>query len=419
MIRILKTSDTAAIDALVAQDATRDPKLVRAVARIVAAVRATGDAALVAYARRFDALSGPLEITPDEILAGAARVPRDVRRAIAAAARSLQRVSARQVPKPFTISPARGVVIEQRVAPLERVGCYVPAGRYPLPSSLIMSAVPARVAGVREIIAVCPRPDDTVMAAAVEAGVTRMFRIGGAHAIAALAYGTATVPKVDRIAGPGSAYVNAAKALVSADCPIDFNAGPSEIAVMSDEGNADWIAADLVAQAEHDADARAVLVTTNRSLAAQVARAVEIRLKRLDDAGSPARIAIASRGAVVIARSPDEAVALMNRLAPEHAVCDDDGMAARLSSAGTIFVGPWSAQAAGDYATGSNHVLPTGGAARFRGGLSAADFVKITSIQRVSRDGLRGIAPAAIALADAEGLVAHAASIRVRLGENA
>ncbi|HUF22819.1 MAG TPA: histidinol dehydrogenase [Vicinamibacterales bacterium] len=419
MIRILKTSDTAAIDALVAQDATRDPKLVRAVARIVAGVRENGDEALVSYARRFDALTGPIEITPDEILAGAARVPRSVRRAIAAAARSLQRVSARQMPRSFTISTTRGVVIEQRVAPLERVGCYVPAGRYPLPSSLLMSAVPARVAGVREIIAVCPRPDDTVMAAAVEAGVTRMFRIGGAHAIAALAYGTATVPKVDRIAGPGSAYVAAAKTLVSADCPIDFTAGPSEIAVISDEGSADWIAADLVAQAEHDADARAVLVTTNRRLAAQVARSIEARLKELDDSGSPARVAMASHGAIVIARTRSEAVALMNRLAPEHAVCDDDETAALLSSAGTIFVGPWSAQAAGDYATGSNHILPTGGAARFRGGLSAADFVKITSVQRVSREGLRGIAPAALALAAAEGLVAHAASIRVRLGENA
>jgi histidinol dehydrogenase len=419
MIRILKTSDTAAIDALVAQDATRDPKLVRAVARIVAGVRENGDEALVAYARRFDALSEPLEVTPDEILAGAARVPRNVRRAIAAAARSLQRVSARQVPKPFTVSPARGVTIGQRVAPLERVGCYVPAGRYPLPSSLLMSAVPARVAGVGEIIAVCPRPDDTVMAAAVEAGVTRMFRIGGAHAIAALAYGTATVPRVDRIAGPGSAYVAAAKTLVSADCPIDFTAGPSEIAVISAEGNADWIAADLVAQAEHDPGARALLVTTSRRLAAQVARFVEARLKRLDDSGSPARIAIASHGAIVIARTRGEAVALMNRIAPEHAVCDDDEMAALLSSAGTIFVGPWSAQAAGDYATGSNHILPTGGAARFRGGLSAADFVKVTSVQRVSREGLRGIAPAALALADAEGLVGHGASIRVRLGEDA
>jgi len=418
MIRILKTSDTAAIDALVAQDATRDPKLVRAVARIVAGVRETGDEALVSYARRFDALSEPIEVTPDEILAGASRVPRIVRRAIAAAARSVQRVSARQVPKPFTVSPSKGVTIEQRVTPLGRVGCYVPAGRYPLPSSLIMSAVPARVAGVREIIAVCPRPDDTVMAAAVEAGVTRMFRIGGAQAIAALAYGTATVPKVDRIAGPGSAYVAAAKTLVSADCPIDFNAGPSEIAVISDEGNADWIAADLVAQAEHDPGARAVLVTTSRRLAAQVARAVESRLERLDDSGSPARVAMASHGAIVIARNRGEAVALMNRLAPEHAVCDDDETAELLTSAGTIFAGPWSAQAAGDYATGSNHILPTGGAARFRGGLSAADFVKITSVQRVSREGLRGIAPAALALADAEGLAGHAASIRARLGED-
>lgn len=416
MIRILKSSDTATIDALVRHDAARDPKVVRAAARIVASVRASGDEALIAYARRFDLLRAPLEVTPDEILAGAARVPRDVRRAIAFAVRSVQRVSARQVPRAFTVRPTPGVIIEQRVTPLARTGCYVPAGRYPLPSSLIMSAVPAREAGVGEIVAVCPKPDDTIMAAALETGVTRMFRIGGAHAIAALAYGTRTVPAVDRITGPGNAYVAAAKTLVSADCGIDFNAGPSEIAVMSDDGNPDWIAADLVAQAEHDPQARALLVTASRPLAVRVARSIESRLTPLDRAGSPARAALAAHGAIVIARNRAEAIALMNRLAPEHAVCDDEETAAAITSAGTIFVGAWSAQAAGDYATGSNHILPTGGGARRRGGLSAADFVKVTSVQRISRDGLRGIGAAAITLADAEGLVAHAASIRTRLG---
>ena len=397
MRRILKISDTDAIDAIVAQDAARDPGVVRTARRIVTAVRERGDDALVAYARKLDRLSGPLEILPDEILAGAARVPADVRRAIRFAVKNAARVAARQVPKPFSVQPVRGVLIEQRVTPLVRVGCYVPGGRTTLPSSLIMSVVPARAAGVREVIVVCSRPDDAVCAAFVEAGATRLFRIGGAQAIAALAYGTRTVPAVQRITGPGNAYVAAAKVIVSADCPIDFNAGPSEIVVISDTGTPEWIAADLEAQAEHDPDARAIFVTANRALAARVAAL------------------LTNRGLVILARTRDEAIALVNRIAPEHAVCDDAATAAALTSAGTIFVGPWSAQAAGDYTTGSNHILPTGGAGRFRGGLSAADFVKITSVQTLSQAGFRAIAPAAITLAATEGLPAHAASMRMRL----
>lgn len=419
MLRILKTDDAAAIDAIVAHDAARDPRIVRAARRIVAAVRARGDDALVAYAQRYDLLRGPLEVTPDEILARAARVPGDVRRAIQLAVKHATRVAARQVPKPFSVEPARGVVITQRVTPLARVGCYVPGGRTALPTSLIMSAVPARAAGVPEIIVACPKPDDTVCAAFVETGAARLFRIGGAQAVAALAYGTRTVPAVQRITGPGNAYVAAAKALVSADCPIDFNAGPSEIVVISDTGNAEWIAADLVAQAEHDPDARAIFVTTSRELAAKVAVAAGRRIAQLaavpGGGASPAAAALASHGAVVVARDRDDAVALVNRIAPEHAVCDDAGTAARLTSAGTIFVGSWSAQAAGDYTTGSNHILPTGGAARYRGGLSAADFVKVTSVQTLSAEGFRTVAPAAITLARAEGLPAHAESLRVRM----
>jgi histidinol dehydrogenase len=417
MLRVLKIDDTAAIDALVAQDAARDPRVVRAARRIVDAVRERGDEALVAYAQRFDLLRAPLEVTPDEILAAASRVAPSVRRAIQMAVKHAARVAARQVPRPFSVEPARGVVIEQRVTPLARVGCYVPGGRNTLPSSLIMSVVPARAAGVDDVIVVCPRPDDAVCAAFVEAGATRLFRIGGAQAIAALAYGTPTVPRVDRITGPGNAYVAAAKALVASDCPIDFNAGPSEIVVISDRGNPDWIAADLVAQAEHDPDARAILITTRAKLAAAVAGAVERRVAGLTAqiATSPARAALAAHGAIVVARTRAEAVALANRIAPEHTVCDDDDVAAQLTTSGTIFVGDWSAQAAGDYATGSNHILPTGGAARFRGGLSAADFVKITSVQRLTEKGLRTIAPAAIALAEAEGLIGHAASIRARV----
>jgi histidinol dehydrogenase len=302
------------------------------------------------------------------------------------------------------------VDIEQRVLPLDRVGCYVPAGRFPLPSSLLMSAVPAAVAGVPEIIAVCPRPDATVMAAALEAGVTRLLRLGGAHAVAALAYGTETVPRVDKIVGPGSAYVAAATALVSADCAIDFFAGPSEILILSSRGRPAWIAADLLAQAEHDPDARAVFVTPSRSLAKRVSAEV-VRQMPADGA---APTSIERNGAIVVTRSIDEAVALSERMAPEHLVCDTPAMARRLRRAGTVFVGDYSAQASGDYLTGSNHVLPTSGAAAARGGLSAADFVRVSTVQRVSRAGLGRIAPHAIALAEAEGLRAHAESIRTR-----
>jgi histidinol dehydrogenase len=303
------------------------------------------------------------------------------------------------------------VTITQRVTPLERVGCYVPGGRYPLPSSLLMTAIPARAAGVREVLAVCPRPDATVMYAALEAGVDRLLRIGGAHAVAALAYGTATIPRVDRIVGPGNAYVAAAKARIARDCAIDFFAGPSEIVVVSAGGNPAWIAADLIAQAEHDPDARAILVTPSRPLALAVAR--ECSRQAVPD-GIAAR-ALRVNGAIVVTRTMAQATAFTQRIAPEHVVCDDDEIAARITRAGTVFVGEWSAQALGDYTTGSNHVLPTSGGAAARGGLSAADFVRLTNVQRVTRTGLRAIGGDAIALAKAEGLQAHAASIAMRL----
>jgi histidinol dehydrogenase len=249
------------------------------------------------------------------------------------------------------------------------------------------------------------------MFAALESGATRLFRLGGAHAIAALAYGTRTVPRVDKIVGPGNAYVAAAKEQVSADCAIDFYAGPSEILVVSAEGRPAWIAADLIAQAEHDEHARAILVTPRRSLARAVAR----EIVRQMPATGPAATALARNGAVVVTRTLDEAIAFSERMAPEHVVCDSQAVAARLRRAGTVFVGGASAQASGDYITGSNHVLPTGGAAAARGGLSAADFVRISTVQRLSRAGLRSVAPHAIALAGAEGLRAHADSIRIRL----
>ena len=410
MIRILEASNSRQVSALLDRAPRRDPALEARVARIVDRVRREGDRALLAFAQKYDGLSGAIEISDAEIDREAARVPRATRNAVRIAARHIRQVARRQVPRGWVARPAPGVEIEQRVLPLDRIGCYVPGGRYPLPSSLLMTAIPARVAGVGEVIAVCPRPDATVMLAAREAGVTRLLRLGGAHAIAALAFGTETIPRVDKIVGPGNAYVAAAKALVASRCAIDFFAGPSEILVLSTRGRPAWIAADLLAQAEHDPDARAILVTPSRRLARSVAAEIRLQMPR----EGPARRAIAVNGAIIVTRTVDDAIALSQRMAPEHVVCDSAQQAARLTRAGTVFVGPFSAQAAGDYVTGSNHVLPTSGAARARGGLSGADFVRVATVQRLTALGLRGLAPAAIALAEAEGLHAHAASLRVR-----
>jgi histidinol dehydrogenase len=400
------------VEALLSPGRTRDAATDRRVASIVDDVRRDGDKALLRYARTLDRLSADMEVSLHEMRAGAARVPRSVRAALRTAARNIRAVARKQVPRPWRVRVTGGVSVEQRVVPLDRVGCYVPGGRYPLPSSLLMTAIPAKAAGVRDLIAVCPRPEPVVMAAALEAGVSRLFRLGGAHAIAALAYGTASVPRVDKIVGPGNRWVASAKALVASDCGIDFYAGPTEIVIVASRGPAAWIAADLVAQAEHDPDARAVLITSNRRLAATVAADVAARVP----ADGPARQSLRAHGGIIVTRSMNEAMALANAAAPEHLVVDDEKLAARVTSAGSLFVGGWSAQVAGDYAIGSNHVLPTAGAARVRGGLSAADFVRQITVQRVTRSGLSRIGPSVITLARAEGLEAHAASIVARLG---
>jgi histidinol dehydrogenase len=410
-LRIISASDTRAIARLLAPARGDDRALDRRVQAIVDAVRTGGDRALTRFARRFDGLSAPIEVSADEIREGASRVEPAVRRAISQAARNIALVAFRQIPRHFDLDVAPGVSVEQRIEPLARVGCYVPGGRFPLPSSLLMTAVPARVAGVREIYVCCPRPEPAVMAAALEAGVTRLFRVGGAHAVAALAYGTKSMPRVDKIVGPGNRYVAAAKALVARHCPIDFHAGPTEIVIVASAGRPTWIAADLIAQAEHDPDARAVLITWSRLLADRVATAVAAR-----SAGRAiVRKALNANSAVILARHAAEAMALANRFAPEHLVVDREALAKRPITAGAVFVGPYTAQAAGDYATGSNHVLPTSGAARYRGGLSAADFVRVMSVQRVTRAGLAGLAPIILPLARAEGLEGHAESIELRL----
>jgi histidinol dehydrogenase len=412
VLKIVDAGNRRAVRALLTSAAAGEAADARRVARIVADVRRGGDRALAAYARRFDGLDGAIEVSPAEMRDEAARVPRAVRAALRVAARNIRRIARQQVPRGWRVRVAPGIVVEQRIVPLDRVGCYVPGGRYPLPSSLLMTAIPAAAAGVGEIVVACPKPAPVVMAAALEAGASRLFRLGGAHAIAALAYGTGIVPRVDKIVGPGNRYVAAAKALVAGDCGIDFYAGPTEIVIVASRGPSGWIAADLIAQAEHDPDARAVLITPSRSLASRVARAVADRLP----AEGPAPRSLRAHGGIIVTASMAEAMRLANDAAPEHLVVDHERLVPMVRCAGSVFVGPWSAQAAGDYTIGSNHVLPTSGAARARGGLSAADFVRQFTVQRLTRAGLERIGGTAMTLADAEGLQAHAASIGIRIG---
>jgi len=410
-MKIISSTNKRGLRSLFSRNQSEDNARILDVQRIVDDVRHHGDSAVRKYARRFDKLRGPIELSSDEIREKAKATPPAVRKAIKEAARHIRRVSKKQIPQSWRTAVVPGVIIEQRVTPLDRVGCYVPGGRYPLPSSLLMTAIPAKIAGVSEILVACPNPAPAVLAAAMEAKVTRLFKMGGAHAIGAFAYGTRTVPSVDKIVGPGSAYVSAAKAYVAADCPIDFYAGPTEIVVVSQNGNPDWIASDLIAQAEHDPEARAILVTPNRSLATAVRSALTEQLQE----HPAAKPSIDAHGIAIVTKTITEAVDLANAISPEHAVTDTRAMANRLVRAGTVFVGPYAAQAAGDYATGSNHVLPTSGVARFRGGLSASDFVRVNSVQQLNQRGLRRLAPSIISLAHAEGLRAHAASVARRV----
>jgi histidinol dehydrogenase len=295
------------------------------------------------------------------------------------------------------------------VRPLDSAGCYVPGGRYPLVSTLLMTVIPAQVAGVKRVAVVSPQPRNEVLAAAGMLGISELYRVGGAQAIAALAYGTKTIARVDKIVGPGNSYVTAAKKLVSFDCSIDMLAGPTEVVILSDNGQPEFIASDLVAQAEHDPEALAIFITTSGELAEQVAAYVT----RAARSNEVARQSVQRRGAVLLASDRQQALDWANQIAPEH-ITVEAGDLPFVRNAGSIFVGEYSPQSAGDYASGPNHVLPTGGAARFRGGLSVLDFVKLISVQKLTRPGLRQIAPIVTSLAEIEGLQAHAESVRVR-----
>jgi len=402
---------------LLAARVSHDQEAQTVAEQIIADVRKRGDSALLAWAKKLDDadLSAKnLWISQKEIRSAERNVSSDFLRAIRQAVRNIRRVAEKQLPRPWSLEVEPGVRIQQRVLPIESIGCYVPGGQAALVSTLLMTAVPAQAAKVPRIIAVCPRLNNELLAAANFLGLTEVARIGGAQAIAAMAYGTTCIPRVEKIFGPGNKYVTAAKQLVSADCAIDLPAGPTEAIVLAERGNARWIAADLIAQAEHAPDAASFFVTTSSALARELQREVEWQLQELSL--GLANIPTALAGAILVANSLEHACDFVNRFAPEHLSLPGSStkLLQQILSSGTIFLGPWAAQPLGDYVSGSNHVLPTEGWARRRGGLSAADFVKCISVQTISRKGFLRLADSAETLAEAEGLLAHRNAVRIR-----
>jgi histidinol dehydrogenase len=422
-MRILGSKDA---EKLLARKAARSAAAEAVVRPILEAVRRRGDRAVVEYTRRFDSLqyprpSGPHTGRPGgsrvlqrELSAAQRRLTSQFRQAVETAAANIRAYAELQMPREWMREVRPGVLLGQIVRPLETVAAYIPAGRYPLPSTLLMTVVPAQVAGVPNICVACPRAATEVWGAAAMLGLRQVFEMGGAQAIAAFAFGTRTVPRADRIVGPGNIYVAAAKKLLAGEVGIDFVAGPTEILIIAAEGDPRRLAADLLAQAEHDVEASAVLLTTSKRLAVAVAAETHRQLATLPTA-AVARRAIARNSAVVLVRSLEEAVEMANRFAPEHLSLPDARLLDRVRHAGSVFIGPFSPEAAGDYASGPNHVLPTSGAARIRGGLSVTDFLKVISVQQLSSAALKRLAPTITTLARAEGLEAHARSVEVRV----
>jgi histidinol dehydrogenase len=381
--------------------------------QILRSVRRGGDKALARYTTLWDGMrKGQAVRVPEEEITEAGRsITQETRQALATAAAHIRRFCHWQMPREWR-KQIQGGQLGQIVRPLQSVGCYVPGGRYPLPSTLLMTVIPAQVAGVPRICVVSPRPQPATLAAAALLGVTEIYRCGGAQAIGALAYGTESIPRVDKIVGPGNSFVTAAKKLVSVDCAIDMLAGPTEAVLFSDNGNPTFLAADMVAQAEHDPEAMVAFITSRQSLAKKVQAAVT----KASEGNVIAKQAIRRNGRVLVAASREQAMSWINRIAPEHLTVDDDELTA-VQNAGSIFIGGYSAQSAGDYAAGPNHVLPTAGAARIRGGLSVYDFLKIITVQQFDRGGLSRIAPVITTLAETEGLRGHAESVRVRYAD--
>jgi histidinol dehydrogenase len=415
-MRILKLTPKVE-GALLRSRHERDATAHQAALRIVEDVKKRGDAALREWTRKFDGLDlrEGMWVPTQEIEKAGNEAGKDLRRAIEHAARNIRAVAEKQLPSEWTLEVESGVRISQIVRPVESIGCYIPGGRFSLLSTLLMTVIPAMVAGVKQITVASPGPNAALLAAANILGVSRVARIGGAQAIAALAYGTKSVARVDKIFGPGNRFVTAAKQIVSNDCAIDLPAGPTEAIVLANGGNAGWVATDLLAQAEHAPDAGSFLVTTSRDFAERMQREVRTQLQMLPRE-NPAQISALRAGAILLACSMGAACEFVNRFAPEHLSLPEKSneLLKKINAAGTIFIGPWSAQPFGDYASGSNHVLPTAGWARSRAGLSTADFVKCVTTQSISRQGFVRLADDVQLLAEAEGLLAHAQAVEVR-----
>jgi histidinol dehydrogenase len=416
-MRILKLT-RAVQKTLLATRERRDVQAETVAAKIIADVRRRGNAALFSWTRRLDGINlarHGIWVSQQEIAEAQQSVSSDLRRALKHAIRNVRKVAKKQLPRDWSMQVEPGVSIGQMVRPIQTIGCYIPGGNATLLSTLIMTAVPAQVAGAKRIVVACSNPNKELLAAAGVLGLSEIVRIGGAQAVAALAYGTETVPRVDKIFGPGNRFVTAAKQIVSHDCAIDLPAGPTEAIVIASHGNASWIAADLLAQAEHAPDATSILVTTSPRFAREVQREVAKQLEKLPEP-NPARISLKTTGAILLAASNDAALNFVNCFAPEHLSLPQARPAAldKISAAGSVFVGPFAAQPLGDFASGSNHVLPTGGWARNRGGLSAADFVKCISLQTINREGFGRLANDVRVLARAESLLAHDNAVAVR-----
>jgi histidinol dehydrogenase len=392
------------------QRSQETPRVERTVREIVRDVRRSGDGALRKYAQRWDGLASGkrLRVAPKEMQAAWNELAPDIRAALKNAAARIRQFSRWQMPREWS-RLKDGIRLAQVIRPLDSVGCYVPGGRYPLPSTLLMTVIPAQVAGVREIRVVSPSPQPATLAAAAMLGLREFYRVGGAQAVAALAYGTQSVPRVEKIVGPGNSFVTAAKKLIAFDCSIDMLAGPTETVILLESGNGAFIAADLVAQAEHDPEALSVFITSSRNLALTVLK----ETSRLAATNRTARSACNKNGSVLLAPSHERAIEWANRIAPEHITVTSADLGA-IQSAGSIFIGDYSSQSAGDYASGPNHVLPTGGSARFRGGLSVLDFLKILTVQELSPRGAKQLGPTVVHFAELEGLHAHAQSMLLR-----
>ena len=418
-MKILKTfgpeapvAETA-IQQLEQRGATNTAKVDTVVRDILSAIQARGDEAVREFAAKLDGLAfdESLLVSRTEMQDAWDSIGEELKAAMRLAQANIRAFAEKQLPRAWSFRPAEGMEVGQIVRPLGSVGCYVPGGRYPLPSTLLMTVTPAQVAGVERIVVCSPKPARETMAAAYLSGVTEFYRIGGAQAIAALAYGTETIAAVDKIVGPGNLYVTAAKMAVSHNTGVDMPAGPTEIVVTSESGDATGIAADLVAQAEHDPEALAVFITSKPELALEV----DLEVKRQSQNNEIAQQSLGAQGFAFVTETAEQAHALTNRLAPEHLTVDAGADLRWVKNAGSIFIGHHTPQSMGDYISGPNHVLPTGRNGRVRGGLSVLDFVKVITVQQYTLDALREIGPHTIALAEAEGLTGHAESVRVRM----